>query len=80
VGKHKAMWIEEAQRRILERMTPQERAVFDQGCQIVDFYMSIAENQSLPASTRMQARDKLRAFACRGAGETVADIDGKASN
>lgn len=74
------MSLEEAQRRILARMTPQERAVFDQGCQIVDFYASIAENQSLPASTRMQARDKLRTFACRGAGETVADIDGKAKN
>lgn len=70
----------EAERRIIERMTPAERAVYEQGCQIVDFYMDIATNSGLPASTRIEARGKLRAFACRQPGETVADIDGKANN
>ena len=69
---------EEAERRILERMTPSERAIHAQGCQIVDFYMGIATSSSLPEATRMHAREKLRAFACRQSGQTVADIDGKA--
>ena len=73
------MMFEEAERRILARMTPSEKEIHARGCQIVDFYMEIAVNASLPATTRMDARDKLRAFACRQPGQTVADIDGKAN-
>lgn len=71
------MTIEEAMQRIVDRMTPAERAEHDRGCKIVDFYMDIALNAKLPALTRTMARDKLRAFACRQPGETVSDIDGK---
>lgn len=71
------MTLEEAQRLIVARMTPAQRAVHERGCQIVDFYMGIACNALLPPETRAEARDKLRAFACRQPNETVADIDGK---
>lgn len=73
------MWIEESQWCIVERMTPSERAEFERGCQIVDFYMAIATDPNLPTETRMLARKKLRAFAHRQPHETVADIDGKAT-
>jgi hypothetical protein len=73
------MWIEEAQRRIVERMTADERAEFDRGCKIVDFYMAIATVPKMPAATCDEARAKLRAFACRDPNQSVADIDGKAT-
>lgn len=73
------MTLEEAQRRIVARMTPAERAVHERGCQIVDFYMDIACNAALPVATRAHAREKLRAFANRMPDQTVADIDGKAT-
>lgn len=74
------MTLDEAMKRIVDRMTPDEKAVHERGCQIVDFYMDIAVNQALPVATRLEARGKLRAFANRGHGQTVADIDGKANN
>lgn len=57
-----AMTLEEAERRIIDRMSPAERAAHEHGCQIVDFYMSIEANDALPLSTREIARNKLRAF------------------
>lgn len=74
----KSMTIDEAHRRMVARMTPSERAIHEQGCQIVDFYMDIAMNSALPDATRTAARDALRAFAFRKSGETVVDVDGRA--
>lgn len=73
------MMFEEAERRIIARMTQDERAVHERGCQIVDFYMDIATNSALPVTTRDHARNKLRDFACRQPHQTVADIDGRAN-
>jgi hypothetical protein len=75
-----AMTLEEAERRIVERMTPAERAAHEQGCQIVDWYFSLLDNPNLPASTRQEVREKLRAFAHRQPHETVSDIDGRPKN
>jgi hypothetical protein len=74
------MTLEEAERRITSRMTPSERDEHERGCQIVDFYMAIALDPSMPAETRDHARHKLRAFVSRDSGQTVADIDGKATH
>jgi hypothetical protein len=46
------------------------------GDQIVDWLMEIASSPSLPATTRMEARDMLRACALRDIGETVEDVVG----
>ena len=72
------MTLDEAERYIVERMTPEQRAEHEKGCQIVDFYMDMAMNTALPCVVRKHARAKLSAFALRKPGETVADIDGKA--
>lgn len=74
------MTLDEAQRRIVECMSDAERAEFERGCLIVDFYMDIATNAALPAQVRGMARDKLRDFAHRQPHQTVADIDGAARN
>ena len=71
------MTLEEAQRRIADRMTPAQKAEFERGCQIVDFYMALATDETLPADVRAGAREKLRAFALRDYGQTVSDVDGK---
>lgn len=74
------MTLEEAERRIVERMTPAERAAHEQGRQIVDWYFDLLDNPNLPVSARDEVRAKLRAFAHRKPHETVSDIDGKARN
>lgn len=74
------MTIEEAQRRIVARMTESERAMFEQDCQVVDFYMAIACDANLPPDVQMKARDVLRACATRQPHQTVADVVGKPSN
>ncbi len=79
MSQRKPMLFEEAERRIVARMTPVQRVVHERGCQIVDFYMGLATNSELPAETRRGARAKLRAFANRQPHQTVADIDGKAN-
>lgn len=48
----------------------------DTGDKIVDWLMDIASNALLPETTRMEARDKLRACALRDIGETVEDVVG----
>jgi len=67
---------EEAERRIVERMTPGERAIHEAGCRIVDWLMEIASDARLPAATRDDARAKLRACALRQQGQTVQDVIG----
>ncbi len=70
------MTLDEAQQRIVARMTPTERTTWENGCQIVDWLMSVASDDALPASTRSDARDKLRACAMRQPSETVQDVIG----
>jgi hypothetical protein len=67
---------EEAERRIVECMSPSERAAFQNGCQIVDWLMAIAGDPTLPKATRDDARAKLRACAHRQPGQTVQDVIG----
>jgi hypothetical protein len=68
----------ELKRRIIERMTPEQRVKHEQGCQIVDFYIDLLDRPGVSSTVRKYALDKLCAFAWRQPGETVSDIDGKA--
>ena len=70
------MTLEEAQRRIVERMTPAEREAWHNGCRIVDWLMTVACDEKMPPATRADARDKLRACAVRQPHETVQDVIG----
>lgn len=73
------MYFEKARRRIVARMIQADLAEYERGCRVVDFYMEIAMSDALPQPVRDDARRKLSAFALRDAGQTVADIDGKAT-
>ena len=70
------MRIEEATRRIRERMTADERVAFDAGCQIVDWLMNIATDPAMPKDVRADARSKLSACALRQPNQTVQDVIG----
>jgi hypothetical protein len=70
------MTLDEAQARIVARMTPDERAVFENGCKIVDWLMDVATDSSLPQATRDDARRKLRACAHRKPHEAVHHVIG----
>jgi len=70
------MTLDEAQARIVARMTPEERSVFENGCQIVDWLMDVAADGGLPQHTRDEARRKLRACAHRQPSQTVQDVIG----
>lgn len=72
------MTLNEIEASIVSRMTPEQRADDERGRVIVDYYMSMACDTRLPVSVRHHARCRLRDFAMRLPGQTVADIDGKA--
>lgn len=70
------MTLEEAQARIVARMSADERKAFKSGCTIVDWLMDIAVDDHMPASVREDARRKLRACAHRKPDQTVQDVIG----
>lgn len=70
------MTLDETQARIVARMTPDERAAFENGCTIVDWLMGIATDSRLPQETRDDARQKLRACTLRQPHEAVQDVIG----
>ena len=72
----RTMALEQAFDRIVERMTPSERATYDNGCKIVDWLMDIALDKTMPPAVRDEARSKLRACALRKPSETVQDVVG----
>lgn len=47
------------------------------GDMIIDWYMELATDETMPFEARNRARDVLRAFAWRGRRQTVQDVLGK---
>lgn len=64
-------------KKMVDRMPPDERAEYERGCKLVDYYMDIASDKDATEAERQAARVKLRTCALRDVGRSVQDVIGR---
>lgn len=71
------MLVESTIKKLVDRMTSDQRAEYERGCKLVDYYMDLASDKGATDAERSAARDKLRKCALRDVDQSVMDVIGK---